>query len=127
MRRLSILALLFWMPVSAQQPNVSGGTPGVERPGPQAGCPLRAVKARIEKISPQGELVLAVKGRFMPARLTSETRYDIPGYSRKALREGTDVKLEPDTEARLRICEWNGEVYHLKVLPDGKKEKKKDK
>lgn len=123
MRMILFAAFVVSLPLPAQQPNISGGTPGVVRPGPQAGCPLRAVKARIEKVSPQGELVLDAKGRLMVAKITDETRFDIPGYDRKQLRKGANVSLAPDTEVRARICERNGEVYHLKVLSDAKKKK----
>ncbi len=117
---------LFVVPLSAQDPTISGGTPGVMRPGPQEGCPLRTVKARIMKVSPQGELVLESKGKLVVGKITDQTRFSIPGYDRSELRKGANVQLEPNSLIRARICERNGEVYHLKVL-SGVKQKKDDK
>jgi hypothetical protein len=94
----------------------------VQRPGPLVGCPLRDVKATIEKISPQGEMVLDVKGELMVAKLTDQTRYVIPGYDKKELHKGVAIRLPAKTQARLRICLTNGEVEHMKVLSQPKKD-----
>ena len=93
-------------------------------PGPQMeGCPLRAVEATIKTISPQGQLTLDSKGELIVAQVTSETRYQIPGYDKKQIQEGLTVKFPPGAHAKLRICERNGEVIDMKVLPEKKKKK----
>lgn len=95
-------------------------------PGMQLeGCPLRAVDATIQTISPQGQLTLDDKGKLVVAQITSETRFLIPGYDRKQIQEGLTVRFPPGTRAKLRICERNGEVIDMKVVED-KKEKKKN-
>ena len=64
--------LLFACPLAAQY----------VPPGQQTtGCPLRNVDARIKTISPQGQLTLDAKGELVIGQITSETRYQIPGYS----------------------------------------------
>jgi hypothetical protein len=97
------------------------------RPGPQMeGCPLRAVEATIQTISPQGQLTLDSKGELIVAQITSETRYQIPGYDKKEIQEAPTVKFPPGTRAKFRICQSNGEVMDMKVLEDKKNKKKKD-
>ena len=97
-------------------------------PGPQTeGCPLRAMEAVIKTISPQGQLTLDSKGELIVGQITSETLIRIPGYDQKQITEGITVKLPPGTQAKLRICERNGEIYDMKVVEvKKKKDKKKD-
>lgn len=96
------------------------------RPGPQLeGCPLRSVDATIQTISPQGQLTLDSKGELIVAQITTETRYQIPGYDKKQIQEGLTVKFPPGTRAKFRICQSNGDVVDMKVLQDKKQKKKK--
>ena len=87
------------------------------------GCPLRAVDGTIQTISPQGQLTIDSKGKLVVAQITSETRYQIPGYDKKQIQEGLSVKFPPGSRAKFRICERNGEVIDMKLLEDKKKKK----
>ena len=96
------------------------------RPGMQLeGCPLRAVDAKIQTISPQGQLTLDSKGELLVAQITSETRFLIPGYDKKQIQEGLTVRFPPGTRAKFRICERNGQVVDMKVTADKKSKKKR--
>ena len=111
-----LLLVLLALPLSAQY----------TRPGPQEeGCPLRAVDGVIQTISPQGQLTIDSKGQLMVAQITSETRYQIPGYDQKQIQEGVTVKFPPGTRAKFRICDRNGEVFDMKVVDDKRDKKKK--
>jgi hypothetical protein len=92
-------------------------------PGPQleSGCPLRAVDGIIHTISPQGQLTIDSKGQLFVGQITSETRYQIPGYDKKQIQEGPSVKFPPGTRAKFRICERTGEIVEMKVVRDKKK------
>lgn len=85
------------------------------------GCPLRSVnEGLLERISPEGHLVFRYKGQLMVAKTTSETRYRIPGYTKRQLHAGQLIKLQPGTRAKMRICERTGEVVEMKILELGK-------
>jgi len=115
--RLLATALLLTLPAAAQ----IGGT-GPEPARPPESCPLRSIpNGLLERISPEGHLVFYSKGQLMVAKTTSETRYTIPGYTKRQLHAGQMVKLQPGTRAKMRICERTGEVVEMKVLEMGKK------
>jgi len=81
------------------------------------GCPLRSVKATVEKIGPNGGLVLRTKKNdVMAALVTGETLLRIPGYSQDDLDRGQLIRLSVGTPAKLQICERDGTVYELKLL-----------
>ena len=112
---MRFLALLvFTATLATAQFSGPGATPGSR---PPETCPLRWVKnAQLERISDEGHLVFRSKGELMVAKTTSETRYQIPGYSKRQLHAGALVKLKPGTRARMRICERTGEVVEMKIL-----------
>lgn len=116
MRSLSLLLLLAF-PAMAQLMGPDGAPPR-----PPESCPLRSVNdGMLERISPDGHLVFRYKGELMVGKTTSETRYRIPGYSKRQLHAGQLVKLQPGTRAKMRICERTGEVVEMKILEMGKK------
>ncbi|MBI1352894.1 MAG: hypothetical protein GC160_01010 [Acidobacteria bacterium] len=97
-------------------------------PGPQInGCPLRAVDAVIESISPKGEMVLNERGETIVGRITTETRYRISGYSQKQIQEAPSIQFPPGTRAKFLICEANGDVIDMKVVEDLRRDKKSKK
>lgn len=114
MRLLTAIGILMILAATPARPQ--GAEQGYIPPGPQDGCPSHNVKALIERISPQGEMILRVKGELMVAKITNDTRYRIPGYKQKTLSMGVAVQLPANTEARLRICHTNGEVLFMRVL-----------
>jgi len=116
MRSLTLLILLA-VPALAQLMGPDGAPPR-----PPESCPLRSVNdGMLERISPDGHLVFRYKGELMVGKTTSETRYRIPGYSKRQLHAGQLVKLQPGTRAKMRICERTGEVVEMKILEMGKK------
>ncbi len=106
--------VLAFLTVAASQAAPQGGYVTPNSHG--EGCAIRSVTAVLEKISPEGHLVLDVKGDFMAAKTTERTRYRIPGYTKKELRKGAAVHLKPKSRARMRICESTGEVLDMRVL-----------
>jgi len=113
MRCLALLLLAAALPAQYTRPgmNIEGG------------CPLRAVDAKSQTISPQGQLTLDSKGELIVAPLTPDTRYRIPGYEKDQIQEGLTVKFPPGTRAKCRICQRNGDVVDMKVIEDKKKKK----
>ena len=94
-------------------------------PGPQInGCPLRAVDAVIDSISPRGEMVLDENGEIVVARITTETRYRISGYSQKQIQEAPTIQFPAGTRGKFLICDLNGDVVDMKVVEDLKRKKK---
>lgn len=108
------LLLLAFLTVAASQAAAQGGYISPNSHG--EGCAVRSVTAVLERISPEGHLVLDVKGDIMAAKTTERTRYRIPGYTKKELRKGALVHLKPKTRARMRICQTTGEVLDMRVL-----------
>ena len=87
-------------------------------PGPQTnGCPLLALEARIDTISPKGEMVMTdmKKGELVVARITDETHYRIQGYSPKQIKEAPSVTFPKGTTAKFLICSLNGDVVDMKT------------
>jgi hypothetical protein len=87
-------------------------------PGPQTnGCPLLAIEARIDTISPKGEMVMTdlKNGELVVARITDETHYRIQGYSPKQIKEAPSVTFPQGTTAKFLICSMNGDVVDMKV------------
>ena len=79
-------------------------------------CPLRAVKATLQTISPEGHLTFYSKGELMVAKTHEETLFRIPGYSQDELKEGAVVKLRPNAKVKMRVCDRDGLVYEMKVV-----------
>lgn len=99
-------------------------------PGPQTnGCPLLAVEARIDTISPKGEMVLTEvkKGELVVARITEETHFRLPGYSPKQIKEAPSVTFPQGTVAKFLICSLNGDVVDMKVPEDLSRKSQKEK
>ncbi len=99
-------------------------------PGPQTnGCPLMAVEARIDTISPKGEMVLTEvkKGELVVARITEDTHFRLPGYSPKQIKEAPSVTFPQGTVAKFLICSLNGDVVDMKVPEDLSRKSKKEK
>lgn len=87
-------------------------------PGPQTnGCPLLAIEARIDTISPKGEMVMTElkKGDLTVARITEDTHFRLPGYSPKQIKEAPSVTFPQGTIAKFLICSLNGDVVDMKV------------
>lgn len=98
-------------------------------PGPQTnGCPLMAVEARIDTISPKGEMVMTdvKKGELVVARITADTHFRIPGYSPKQIKEAPSVTFPQGTVAKFLICSLNGDVVDLKISEDLSRKKQKE-
>lgn len=121
MRNLFFGLVLLLVPAAYGQgqmplPGADGSPPRIPE-----GCPLRSVnEGLLERISPEGHLVFRYKGQLMVAKTTSETRYRIPGYTKRQLHAGQLIKLQPGTRAKMRICERTGEVVEMKILELGK-------
>lgn len=107
----------------------SGASAQYLPPGPQTnGCPLLAVEARIDTISPRGEMVLTEvkRGELVVARITEETHYRLPGYSAKQIKEAHSVTFPKGTVAKFLICSLNGDVVDMKVPEDLSRKKQRE-
>ena len=120
------LTLAFGLALAAGTLGAQLGAPPTSHAQQEAygmtGCPLRSVKAKIEKIGPNGGLVLRTlkKNDVMAAIVTDDTLLRIPGYSQDDLDRGQLIKLAVDTPAKIQICELNGQIYELRLLEEPK-------
>ncbi len=98
-------------------------------PGPQTnGCPLLATEARIDTISPKGEMVMTdiKNGELIVARITEDTHFRLQGYSPKQIKEAPSVTFPSGTVAKFLICSLNGDVVDMKQGEDLSRKSQKE-